>query len=149
MIYRDHTKAAKASLVWGTSKMIRLLIVDDQPAVRQGLRMRLGAEPDLEVVGEAADGEVALSSAQALCPDVVLMDVEMPHMDGIAATDTLRKLCPSTAVIVLSMYDDASTQERAERAGATAFVPKRVPTDMLMAKIRQAAHDFRPTDTHL
>ena len=139
MIYRDYTIAAKASLVWGISKMIRVLIVDDQPAVRQGLRMRLAAEPDLEVVGEAADGEVALSCAQALCPDVVLMDVEMPHMDGIAATDTLRKLCPSTAVIVLSMYDDARTRARAEDAGAAAFVAKSLPTDTLLATIRQVA----------
>ena len=139
MIHRDYTIAAKASLVWGISKMIRVLIVDDQPAVRQGLRMRLAAEPDLEVVGEAADGEVALSCAQALCPDVVLMDVEMPGMDGIAATDTLRKLCPSTAVIVLSMYDDARTRARAEGAGAAAFVGKSLPTDTLLATIRQVA----------
>ena len=139
IMYRDYTIPVKASLVWDVSEMIRLLIVDEQPAVRQGLRMRLAAEPDLEVVGEAADGEVALDSVQALCPDVVLMDVEMPHMDGIAATDTLRKLCPSTAVIVLSMYDDARTRARAEDAGAVAFVAKSLPTDTLLATIRQVA----------
>lgn len=139
MIYRDYTLAVKAGLVWGRSRMIRLLIVDDQPAVRQGLRMRLAAEPDLEVVGEAADGEVALSSVQALCPDVVLMDVEMPHMDGIAATGALRKLCPSTAVIMLSIHDDARTRAQAENAGAAAFVGKSLPTDMLLATIRQVA----------
>lgn len=139
MIYRDYTLAVKASLVWGRSKMIRLLIVDDQLAVRQGLRMRLAAEPDLEVVGEAPDGEVALSSALALCPDVVLMDVEMPRMDGFAATDTLRKLCPSAAVIMLSIHDDARTRARAEDAGAVAFVVKSLPTDMLLATIRQVA----------
>ena len=139
MIYRDYTIAIKASLAWGISKMIRLLIVDDHLAVRQGLRMRLGAEPDLEVVGEAADGEVALSSAQALCPDVVLMDVEMPHMDGIAATGTMRKLCPSAAVIVLSMYDDARTRAQAHNAGAVAFVAKSLPTDILLTTIRQVA----------
>ena len=137
---RDYTILVRSSLDCGMPRMIRLLIVDDQAAVRHGLRMRLGAEPDLEVVGEAADGEVALSSAQALCPDVVLMDVEMPGMDGIATTDTLRKLCPSTAVIMLSMYDDSRTRARAEDAGAVAFVAKSVPTDMLLAAIRQVAH---------
>jgi DNA-binding NarL/FixJ family response regulator len=134
---RDYTIPVKASLVGGISKMIKLLIVDDQPAVRQGLRMRLAAEPDLEVVGEAADGEVALHSVRTLCPDVVLMDVEMPRMDGIAATDTLRKLCPSTAVIMLSIYDDVRTRARAEVAGAVAFVPKSAPAGMLLAAIRQ------------
>jgi len=129
--------------------MIKLLLVDNEPAVLKGLHMRLAAEPDFEVVGEAGDGEAAVALAQTLRPDVVLMDIAMPQKNGITATEELHTRFPQIAVIVLSMYDDASTQERAERAGATAFVPKRVPTDMLMAKIRQAAHDFRPTDTHL
>jgi DNA-binding NarL/FixJ family response regulator len=118
--------------------MIRLLIVDDQPAVRQGLRMRLAAEPDLEVVGEAADGKVALALAQTLHPDVVLMDVEMPQMNGIAAASALRSICPLTRVIMLSIYDDARTREQADNAGAVAFVPKSVPADMLLATIRQS-----------
>lgn len=100
--------------------------------------MRLAAEPDFTVVGEAADGAVALNLVQALRPDVVLMDIEMPHMNGIAATDTLRKLCPLTAVIMLTIHDDARTRERAESAGAVAFVPKSMPTDLLLATIRQA-----------
>jgi DNA-binding NarL/FixJ family response regulator len=120
--------------------MIRLLIVDDQSAVRQGLQMLLTAEPDLQVVGEASDGEVALSLAQALNPDVVLMDVEMPHMDGIAATHALQSICPNISVIMLSIYDDARTRLYAEEAGAAAFVPKCVPTDRLLATIRQVAH---------
>ena len=131
------------------NEMIRLLVVDDEPAVRKGLHMRLAAEPDFEVVGEAGDGETAVALAQTLHPDVVLMDIAMPQKNGITATQELHTMFPQIAVIVLSMYDDASTQERAERAGAIAFVPKRVPTDMLMAMIRQAAHKARRTDAHL
>jgi DNA-binding NarL/FixJ family response regulator len=119
--------------------VIRLLIVDDQASVRKGLRMRLEAEPDLLIVGEAADGETALSLAQTSCPNVVLMDVKMPGMDGIAAAERLRVICPSVAVIMLSVYDDAHTRAQAAQAGARAFVPKSVPTDMLLATIRQAA----------
>jgi len=118
--------------------MIKLLIVDDQPSVRTGLHMRLAAEPDFTVVGEAADGEVALDLARTLSPDVVLMDAEMPHMGGLAATDTLHQIYPSMAVIMLSIHDDAQTRARAEKAGAVGFVPKSVPTDMLLAAIRQA-----------
>jgi DNA-binding NarL/FixJ family response regulator len=122
------------------AEMIRLLIVDDQPAVRKGLQMRLAAEPDLSVVGEASDGEAALVLAQALCPDVVLMDVEMPHMDGIAAAHALQEICPDICVIMLSIHDDARTRSCAEKAGAMAFISKSVPADMLLAAIRQAGH---------
>ena len=119
------------------AEMIRILIVDDQPAVRKGLQMRLEAEPDLTVIGEASDGEAAVELAQALGPDVVLMDVEMPHMDGIAAANALRRTCPDICVIMLSIHDDAGTRTCAEQAGAAAFVPKYVPTDRLLAAIRQ------------
>ena len=120
--------------------MIRLLIVDDQPAVRKGLHMRLEAEPDLMVVGEAPDGEAALELAQALGPDIVLMDVEMPHMDGIAAAHALQSICPNISVIMLSIHDDARTRTCADKAGAAAFVPKAVPADLLLATIRQVRH---------
>ena len=119
--------------------MIRLLLVDDQPAVRRGLGMRLRLEPDIQVVGEASTGREALSLARALSPDVVLMDVEMPEMDGIEATAALRTMASQSAVVILSIHDDARTRVRAQAAGAVAFVEKRGATDSLLAAIRQAA----------
>jgi len=119
--------------------MIRLLLVDDQPAVRRGLGLRLHLEPDIQVVGEASNGREALSLAQVLSPDVVLMDVEMPEMDGIEATVALRIADPQSVVVILSIHDDVETRKRAQAAGAVAFVEKRGATDSLLAAIRQAA----------
>jgi two-component system, NarL family, response regulator NreC len=119
--------------------MIRLLLVDDQPAVRRGLGLRFHLEPDLEVVGEASTGTEALALAQTLTPDVVLMDIAMPGMDGIAATAALRRVVPQSAVVILSIHDDAQTRGRAQAAGAVAFVEKRGAIDSLLAVIRQAA----------
>ena len=119
--------------------MIRLLLVDDQPAVRRGLGMHLHLEPDIQIVGEASTGREALSMAQELVPDVVLMDVEMPEMDGIAATAALSASVLTSAVVILSIYDDAQTRGRAQAAGAVAFVGKHGATDSLLAAIRQAA----------
>jgi two-component system nitrate/nitrite response regulator NarL len=119
--------------------MIRLLLVDDQSAVRRGLGLRFHLEPDLEVVGEASSGSEALSLAQTLTPDVVLMDIEMPEMDGIEATAALRRAVPQSAVVILSIYDDVQTRARAQVAGAVAFVEKRGATETLLAAIRQAA----------
>jgi len=120
------------------ARMIRLLLVDDQLAVRRGLNMRLLLEPDIHVVGEASTGAEALALAGQLQPDVVLMDVEMPGMDGITATAALRAAAPQCAVVILSIHDDVSTRTRAQRAGAVAFVVKRGTTEALLAAIRQA-----------
>ncbi len=119
--------------------MIRVLLVDDQAVVRRGLRVRFHLEPDLEVVGEASTGREALILAQTLAPDVVLMDIEMPEMDGIEATAALRRVVPQSAVVILSIHDDAQTRGRAQAAGAVAFVEKRGGTDRLLSAIRQAA----------
>ena len=118
--------------------MINVLLVDDDPAVRRGLRMRLAAEPDLNLVGEAADGLTAIALAEALRPDVALIDVELPLMDGIAVAERLRALRPRPAVIMLTLRDDADTRERACAAGVSAFVAKRGIPDELIAAIRQA-----------
>lgn len=121
--------------------MINILLVDDQAAVRVGLRMRLALEPDLHVVGEAGNGLEALHAVQALTPDVVVMDVEMPQMDGISATQMLRDLTPQVGVVMLSIHGDAETRERAEAAGAVAFVEKQGPDMLLLAAIRKAAYE--------
>jgi DNA-binding NarL/FixJ family response regulator len=119
--------------------MIRVLLVDDQAIVRRGLRVRFRLEPDLQVVGEANSGTEALTLAQTLRPDVVLMDVEMPEMDGIAATAALRRVVPQSAVVILSIFNDTQTRGRAQAAGAVAFVEKRGETETLLSAIRQAA----------
>jgi DNA-binding NarL/FixJ family response regulator len=119
--------------------MIRVLLVDDQPVVRRGLRVRFHLEPDLQVVGEASTGSEALTLAQTLTPDVVLMDIEMPEMDGIEATAALRRVVPQSAVVILSIHDDTQTRGWAQEALAVAFVEKRGATDSLLAAIRQAA----------
>lgn len=119
--------------------MIRVLLVDDQAVVRRALRGRLHLEPDLEVIGEAGSGSEALALAQALTPDVVLMDVEMPGMDGIEATAALFRAVPLSAVVMLSIHDDVQTRRRAKEVGAVAFVEKRGETESLLLAIRQAA----------
>ena len=121
------------------TRTIRLLLVDDRPAVRRGLRIWLALEPNMEVVGEASDGAEAISLARALHPDVVLMDVEMPGMDGISATAALRSLAPQSAVVILTLYDDAVTRIRVREAGAAAFVAKYQMEETLLAEIRRVA----------
>ena len=119
--------------------MITLLIVDDQPGTRRGLRMRLELEPDVAILGEAGDGATAVELTKQLHPDVVLMDVEMPGMDGIAATAAIRSVEPRAHVVILTLYDDNVTQARARAAGAHAFVPKHRMEEPLLAAIRGAA----------
>ena len=119
--------------------MIRLVLVDDQPGVRQGLRMWLSLEPDLTVVGEASNGREAIALVQQLAPDVVLMDVEMPEMDGIEAAAAMRVSIPQSAVVMLSIHDDGATRARAHASGAAAFVTKNGAFEDLVATIRQAA----------
>jgi len=121
--------------------MIRVFLVDDQETVRQGLHMRLLLEPDITVVGEARNGREALSLAQVLHPDVILMDIEMPEMDGIMATSAIRAALPQSAIVILSIHDDRMTRMQAQMAGAVAFVEKRGKTETLLTAIRQAAHD--------
>ncbi len=124
--------------------MITLLLVDDQPSTCLGLRMWLGLEPDIMVVGEASDGETALDLARTLKPDVIVMDVQMPGMDGIAATWALRTAAPHSAVIILSLHDDPTTRQRAKEAGAVAFVAKDQLYAALLGELRHAA-EHRPT----
>lgn len=128
--------------------MIRILLADDQSNVRRGLRMRLDLEPGISVIGEAGDGESAVELARKLSPDVILMDVEMPKLDGISATELLLRELPRCSVVILTIHDDAATQERARNAGAAAFVSKHQIDAKLMEAIRSAqpSPDGRASD---
>jgi DNA-binding NarL/FixJ family response regulator len=118
---------------------IRILIADDHSVVRQGLRMFLGLDPELEVVGEAEDGAEALRMARQLLPDIVLMDLLMPVMDGITATATIRHELPDTEVLALtSVLEDASVVG-AVRAGAIGYLLKDTQADALCQAIKSAA----------
>jgi DNA-binding NarL/FixJ family response regulator len=118
---------------------IRILIADDHEVVRQGLRMFLGLDPDLEVIGEAPDGARALEMARELHPDVVLMDLLMPVMDGISATSAIRHDVPETEVLALtSVLEDASVTG-AVRAGAIGYLLKDTQADELCRAIKAAA----------
>jgi len=119
---------------------LRLLLVDDHGVVRAGLRLFLADQPDLEVVGEADDGASAVERARELGPDVVLMDLQMPLMDGIEATRQIRAARPQTAVVVLTTYTDTASVGKAIAAGAIGYIPKDVPPHELVATIREAAH---------
>lgn len=103
---------------------LRLLVVDDQPIIRRGLALMLGAEPGVEVVGQAGDGQEALALALALAPDVVLMDLQMPRLGGVAATRLLTAQLPQTQVVVLTTFDDDDLVFEAIQAGAQAYLLK-------------------------
>ena len=122
---------------------IRVLLVDDEPKVLRGLLMRLGLEADICVVGEAADGATAVDLAGLLSPDVVLMDVNLPVIDGISATRELAARVPQAAVVMLSLHDDRATIERALAAGAVAFMGKQQMDGDLLGAIRMAAEKVK------
>src|SRR4028118_85051 len=119
--------------------MIRVLITDDHSVVRQGLRMFLSLDPDIQVVGEASDGREALEMARELVPDVVLMDLLMPVMDGIEATRAIRSALPEVEIIALtSVLEDASVTD-AIRAGAIGYLLKGTNVEELHRAVRGAA----------
>lgn len=116
---------------------VRVLIADDHALVRSGLRALLQAEPDLEVVGEAEDGVVAVERCRQLQPDVVLMDLKMPGRGGISATEDIHREFPRTKVVVLTMHDDESYMHLARLAGAHGFVLKTALANELIRAIRE------------
>ena len=119
--------------------MIRLLLVDDQALFREGLHTLLSLHEDLEVVGEAGNGLEALAAADALRPDVVLMDLRMPVLDGVAATRRLLAAHPASRVIVVTTFDDDELVFDGLRAGAVGYLLKDVSSDKLVEAIRAAA----------
>lgn len=123
----------------GVSLAIRVLIADDHAVVRQGLRMFLSLDPELEVVGEADTGARALEQAKQLKPDVVLMDMLMPQMDGVSATAAIRAELPQTEVIALTSVLDDSSVVGAVKAGAIGYLLKDTQADELCRAIKAAA----------
>jgi len=119
------------------NEVIKVLLVDDKATVRAGLRMRLDLEPDLTVAGEAGDGLEALELARRLQPDVVVMDIKMPKMDGITATSEMQAVAPHIPAVMSSIHDDARTRFRAYAAGAAAFVGKHEGVEFLIDTIRR------------
>jgi DNA-binding NarL/FixJ family response regulator len=120
-------------------EIITVLLVDDHPIVRDGLRHLLSRQPDLQVVGEAGDGEQAMALVRAQQPRVVVMDVQMPRLDGIRATRLIHKQFPQTQVLILSGYDTDRYVFGLLEAGATGYVLKEAGDDEVLAAIRAAA----------
>jgi DNA-binding NarL/FixJ family response regulator len=120
-------------------RVIRVLLVDDHALVREGTRRLLEAENDVEVVGEAASGEEAIEATKTLQPDIVLMDIAMPGMGGIAATRAIKVWSPQTAIVVLSAYNDAPYLIAFLEAGAAGFLLKTVHGQELINAIRAVA----------
>lgn len=116
---------------------IRVLVADDHAILRDGIRSLLERQPDFEVVGEARDGQEALAQAQALLPDVVLMDLAMPGMDGLEATRRLRELLPQIKVLILTQHDNREYIAPALQAGAVGYVLKRAGGREVVNAIRQ------------
>jgi DNA-binding NarL/FixJ family response regulator len=122
---------------------IRILLADDEPLVRTGISLILRAEPDMDVIGAADDGKQAVELARALAPDVVLMDVRMPHLDGVAATRRIVEEAPfgvvPPAVLILSTFHEDAAVRGALRAGASGFVLKDAAPDQLIAALHAVA----------
>jgi NarL family two-component system response regulator LiaR len=127
-----------------TSKPIRVMLVDDHDMVRRGLATFLRVKADLELVGEACNGQEALQVCEQAQPDVILMDLVMPAMDGLTATRTIRKRFPRVQVIALTSFHEKELVQKALQAGAISYLLKNVSVDELADAIR-AAHTGRPT----
>jgi two-component system response regulator NreC len=116
--------------------MIRVLVADDHRLVRQGIRLLLEKAEDIQVVGEAKDGREAVEVASRLAPDIILMDADMPNMDGLSATKMISSLNIGTRVIILSMFSDDYLVRKGEESGAKAYIMKKSDRDELLAAIR-------------
>jgi two-component system response regulator NreC len=115
---------------------IRLILADDHAVVRSGLRMLLEVQPDIEIVGEAESGAEAVEQTRRLKPDIILMDIQMPGLNGIEATKKIKDFAPDTAVLALTMHEDDQYFFEMLHAGASGYVPKRAAPDELLTAIR-------------
>jgi DNA-binding NarL/FixJ family response regulator len=118
-----------------SAKKIKILVADDHPVVRKGLQSCLAKQDRLKIVGEASDGDEALKKTRDLSPDVVLMDISMPGMNGLAVTEVLRKESPAVKVLVLSVHNNRDYIFRIIQAGAHGFISKEAPPDELLRAI--------------
>jgi len=119
-----------------TASRLRILLADDHAIVRQGLKLLIDAQPDMTVVGEAADGDTVVAQAQALQPDVVVMDISMPGTNGLTATRTLKERQPALVVLVLTRHEEDRYLQELLRAGASGYVLKQSPPPQLLQAIR-------------
>ena len=124
------------------SQQIKLLIVDDHPVFRQGLRDVLETDPRVQVVGEAADGEIAIELAYQLSPDVILMDINLPTINGLQVTRKIRGQLPHINIIMITGYDDAEQVFHALRSGASAYCPKDITPEALLRTIFAVHEDM-------
>jgi DNA-binding NarL/FixJ family response regulator len=120
-----------------TREQVKVLLVDDHAILREGVHALLAREPDITVVGEAGDGQEALEQVPRLRPDVVIMDIVMPRMNGLEATRLIKERYPGVRVLILSMYDDQEYVVQIIQAGASGYVLKRVVTEDLVRAIRE------------
>ena len=123
----------------GGEILVRLLIADDHALVRQGLRGMLEREPDIEIVGEAVNGREAVNLCRALDPNLILMDVRMPEMDGLEATRAIKHERPEVSVLMVTMHDNQDYVREAGKAGAAGYVLKDAPRDELIGAVRRVA----------
>ena len=130
-------------IVYKLGVMIKVLLAEEQQDVRRGIRMRLDLENDIVIVGETADGWDALRLVAEHTPQVVVTSIELAGLDGFQVTERLSQDIPNCRVVILSLYDDLQTQERAKQAGASFFVSKQESDDKLIAAIRSAAKKTR------
>ena len=126
-------------LVYKLGVMIKVLLAEEQQDVRRGIQMRLDLEYDIVIVGETDDGWDALRLAREHSPQVVVTSIELSGLDGFQLTERVSQAFPGCRVVILSLYDDLQTQERASQAGASFFVSKQDSDDKLIAAIRSAA----------
>jgi two-component system, NarL family, nitrate/nitrite response regulator NarL len=133
---KQHRRAARSSRV--PAKKITVLLVEDHEVVRQGLRVLLDAERDITVIGEAHDGHQAVEMARTLRPDVVVMDIAMPRLNGLEATRQIVTTAPSTRVLLLSAHSDEAYVERASEVGAVGYLLKQSPLADLAGAIRES-----------
>jgi DNA-binding NarL/FixJ family response regulator len=118
---------------------LRIFLADDHPVVREGLKALVNGQPDMEIVGDVADGRAAVEQAPTCRPDVIMMDISMPGLNGAQATAELQRVCPDSRILVLSVHEDTSYVRESLRAGASGYILKRTAPAGLIQAIRDVA----------